>query len=213
MPTTKPKRTERRRCPEVVLAGAMAAALVWCTAVRAESIWDRRSSRWAELYSDNVAARVGDSLTVLIADKVSFSRSREVDLAADANHNSDLSVKTNGETLFRTFDLGQSSARSRSSANQHTNSWRFSDSITATVVDVLPNGNLVIAGRTEREVAGERVMTVLTGIVKPEDISAGNSVSSLRVAHSRTYQETSGPADTFMEPGWITWIIDTINPF
>jgi flagellar L-ring protein precursor FlgH len=89
----------------------------------------------------------------------------------------------------------------------------FTDSITVSVVDRLPNGNLVVGGRSSRQIAGESVTTVLSGIVKPEDIAASNTVSSARVAYLSVFYETSGSSEAFQRDGWLSTILSILWPF
>ena len=63
-------------------------------------------------------------------------------------------------------DSKQDSTREVKGSHEFTGSRTFADSITVTVIDELPNGNMVVAGRSERQIAGEETLTMLTGIVK-----------------------------------------------
>lgn len=207
----------KRASARHLLSGAVAAvciALVAASAARADSIWDNRDRPAAFLYTDNLAADVGDSLTVLIADQSSFKKKGEREMEKTTSGSGSVTVKTSLVDLtIPAGDLQQQSSRKFEGSNEYTSSRQFVDSITATVIDRLPNGNLVIAGRGERTIAGEDVVTILTGITKPEDISGANTISSTRVANLRIYYDTTGPSDAYMEPGFLNRIFDFIWPF
>ena len=181
--------------------------------VGAESIWSRRSSRYAFPLADNVAGDVGDSITVVIADRSGFTKEGERKMEKQTSHNSEAAVSTAGKEWFDPLSAVEDSERRFESENEYESSRTLNDRITATVVDKLPNGNLVIAGRRERQVEGEEVVTVLTGIVKPEVISGNNTVPSTRVAHARIHYETTGTSDAFMEQGFISKILNYLWPF
>ena len=210
---------------------AAAAALILASAANAESLWDHRNASSAFLFTDNVAADVGDSLTVLITDQSSFAKTGKRDLTRTSGQTGTMTLtKTttspagagttggaNAATavvqMLPQLDLKQDSSREFNSDSNFTGSMTFADSITATVIDKLPNGNLVIAGRSERSVAGEDVVTILTGIVKPEDISGSNTATSLRIANFRLFYESNGLNEKYTMMGWLNRIFNYIWPF
>ncbi|RLA79841.1 MAG: hypothetical protein DRG33_03385 [Deltaproteobacteria bacterium] len=85
--------------------------------------------------------------------------------------------------------------------------------ITCRVVQVLPNGNLVIEGRREVKVNREREYIVLSGIVRPEDIAPDNTVLSTAVADARIEYSGSGVISDRQGPGILTRVLDLIWPF
>ena len=181
---------------------------------RADSLWDRRNPRAAFLFADNLAADVGDSITVLIADQSSFSKKGEREL--EKSTSSSGSVNINAKLVDFSIpagDLVQESSRKLEGSNEYTSSREFADSITCTVIDRLPNDNMVIAGRSSRTIAEEDVVTIVTGIVKPDDVSGANTVPSTRVAHLSVYYETQDDINAYMEHGWLNKIINILWPF
>ncbi|MFH1021843.1 MAG: flagellar basal body L-ring protein FlgH [Planctomycetota bacterium] len=85
--------------------------------------------------------------------------------------------------------------------------------ITAEVVQVMPNGNLVIEGKKKTKVNDEEEDLVLTGTVRPEDILPDNSVSSTKVADLRIRYEGKGPLATTQRRGWLHKFVDAVWPF
>ena len=85
--------------------------------------------------------------------------------------------------------------------------------MTATVVDVLPNGNLVIRGSRWTKVFDSLQQTVLEGVVRPEDISRNNTVLSQNVAEAKIFLVGKGPVAQNQRPGWLGRIWDIISPF
>ncbi|KPK64324.1 MAG: hypothetical protein AMK73_04730 [Planctomycetes bacterium SM23_32] len=198
----------------VGLAVALLALLTVALPACADSIWDRRERSFAFLYTDNLAAEVGDSITVIINDKSTFKKDDERQLEKTSDSSGSATIETPvvdvGITSTR---MTESSSRSFAGSDEYDASWEFVDSVTATVVDKLPNGNLVVAGRSERNVRGEEVVTILTGIVKPEDVTASNTVLSSRIARLRVYYEVTGTSEAYLKPGFLSRVLNLIWPF
>jgi flagellar L-ring protein precursor FlgH len=86
-------------------------------------------------------------------------------------------------------------------------------SISAKVVNVLPNGNLLIEGRRNIKVNNEDQEIILTGTVRPRDIGPNNVVSSINVADARISYSGRGIISDRQSPGWLMNIIDKLWPF
>ncbi|MHC5033419.1 MAG: flagellar basal body L-ring protein FlgH [Planctomycetota bacterium] len=197
-----------------ICLAAACAVLAAGPAARADSIWDKRTTSGAFLFTDNLAAEIGDSLTVLIADQSSFTKEDERELEKTTRSSGSANISTAIVDLsIPAGDLETSSTREFEGTNDYTSVRSFADSVTVTVVDKLPNGNLVVAGRSERHISGEDLVTMLTGIVKPEDISQSNTVSSTRVAQLRIFYDTDDPTDAFVEQGILGRIFNILWPF
>ncbi len=85
--------------------------------------------------------------------------------------------------------------------------------MTCTVVDSLPNGNLRIRGKRMIKVNGEDQIITLSGIVRPEDIDGANSIVSTRVADARITYYGSGVINDKQKPGWMMRAFDNVWPF
>ncbi len=196
------------------LALALLLTLASAPSAGGESIWARRQQDAAFLYTDEAARDVGDTLTVLIADQSSFSLKGERDQSKTTAHSAQMNIETRPVDLrISPGSLEQESSRTFAGSDEFTGDRQFTDSITVTVQDRLPNGNLVLAGRNERVIAGERVVTTLNGIVRPQDVSAANTISSRVVAHLKVHYETSGPSDAYVREGWFNRLVSVLWPF
>src|SRR5690606_17736037 len=80
--------------------------------------------------------------------------------------------------------------------------------MTAMVVDVLPNGNLVIEGRQTIIVNEEEQLIVVSGIVRPQDIAPDNTVLSTFVADATITYHGTGPLGDRQEPGLLTRLLN-----
>lgn len=85
--------------------------------------------------------------------------------------------------------------------------------ITARVIEVLDNRNLVIEGRRQLMVNAEDQYIVITGIIRPEDITSDNMISSQYIADARIVYTGNGVINDKMRPGWLTRMIDRTWPF
>ncbi len=86
-------------------------------------------------------------------------------------------------------------------------------SITAVVEEVLPNGNLVIRGSRKIRVNNETQFIVLSGIIRPVDISPDNTILSSYIANAKIEYAGSGAVSDKQRPGWLARLVDFVWPF
>ncbi|NLX59648.1 MAG: flagellar basal body L-ring protein FlgH [Phycisphaerae bacterium] len=89
----------------------------------------------------------------------------------------------------------------------------FLTKISATVIDVKPNGTLVIEARRFIQMDDEKITMTLTGMVRPDDISIINTVNSTSVADLVVTKKTEGVARNAAKQGWLIRLVQAINPF
>ena len=85
--------------------------------------------------------------------------------------------------------------------------------MTARVIDVLPNGNLVVEGMREVRVNNENQVLYITGVVRPVDISRNNVVLSSSVAQMAVRVQGRGVVSQPLRPGWLYRILMGVMPF
>ncbi len=107
---------------------------------------------------------------------------------------------------------GQLNSQYRAEADMETaDSMQFS--IQAQVVDIRPNGLLVIEARKTIQHNAEVAERTLIGLVRPEDVLPDNSVLSRNVAELRIYKNEKGSVPNGYRLGWFARLFDTIQPF
>jgi len=138
------------------------------------------------LYSTVRARSIGDLITVQVRQSISSSDMLQLDIEKDSSTTDNFSTLLNkilpGKPIPNELDSfgGTNSVGNSAKLNRAIT---FNDTITAQVVQVLPNGNLVIQGKKTSINSGEKVEIVLSGIVDPRFIDNMGRVSSTQVAN------------------------------
>lgn len=189
----------------------------------ADSIWDRRDPRAAFLFNDTRARNVGDLLTVSISESTANNdrEQRTMSKSTDARLRNDFTGSSGSSQASKdiamsgnaAMDLRSRSNRDFSGSAQMTGSRTFTDLITVTVVDVMPNGNLVVEGYRSRVIQGEERMLRITGVVRPIDIGQSNTVLSQYVANFRVSYLGRGPQSSYVNQGFLSRLMNRLWPW
>ncbi|WP_088286106.1 flagellar basal body L-ring protein FlgH [Ideonella sp. A 288] len=194
------------RLPEVELVQPTSAIGVPTVMPRAKSANGAiyQPERYRPLFEDYRARLVGDTLTVQIAEKVSAVQrsTSKVEKAATVD------AALTALPLFKSNSFGKAAAGGNQSNNFEgkgttENSNDFSGTITATVVQVLPNGHLVISGEKQIGVNANVDVLRFSGQVDPRAIAPGNNVQSTQVANVRIEQRGRGQQAEAQSMGWL----------
>jgi flagellar L-ring protein precursor FlgH len=177
---------------------------------RADSIWDRRDPRYANLFQDNRARNIGDVLVVTITEN---TVANEQDQRAMTKTTSAMGQFSFGNSGRPGQLLTSDSNRQFTGNAQLTSNRVFTDRMAVTVVDVMPNGNLVVEGYRSRVVQGEEWVLRITGVVRPADIGAGNIVPSGAIANFRVSYLGRGPETRFTKQGYSGRFFNLIWPW
>ena len=183
---------------------------------------ETRGSLWPKddhmfFYADQKARRTGDILTVRIVEAAEASNAADTDLS----RKSSISARVDNFFTAKKFlgvPLTQNLAES-SSENAHvgkgttTREGKVTASMTAVVMQTLPNGNLVIKGVRAIGVNHEEQFITLTGIVRQEDIARDNTVLSTQIADAHITMTGSGVVADKQRSGWGVWLFDWLWPF
>ena len=187
--------------------------------IAADSIWQRRDPEHAYLFIDAQARRVGDLLTVMISQNtdVQNREDRGMSKSSSVEEGFSLSAAANGgfsqQGGSATLDVGNQASREFQGEAAYTSERTFQDRFTVSVVDILPNGNLVVSGRRRVWVAGDETVLVLTGVVREVDIGPANTVPSHFVSDLNISYESNGPERRFTRQGWLSRRLNRFYPF
>ena len=159
------------------------------------------------LFADRIARSVGDVLTVRIIENTSATA------IAGTNTKSEFKAGLDGGGTgaldFIPLFGADGSAKSEHKGDGRTlRQGRLTGTVTASVVEVFPNGNLRIEGQKSVVINGERQLTILSGVIRPEDISPDNSVLSNMIADAEITFKGKGVLGNTERPGFIARIFD-----
>ena len=178
------------------------------------SLFQKASYRPA--FEDPRARAVGDIVTIQIVETVTASQVSK----STANRTSSGSASISAFPLLSPMDLanlkagvGTSSASDFSGKGGTESANTFTGSITATVVDVLPNGHLVVTG--EKQIGVNQNVDVLrfSGTIDPRLVQPGNIVNSTQVANARIESKGRGAQAEAQTVGWLTRFFFSFLPF
>ncbi len=212
-------RTTRRQWIILWLTPIAAAPLLSPAELAADSIWDRRDQRSGYLYMDNRARRVGDLLTVSVNENTGATNKEErnlkKDTAASAKLNLAASGNAGGAGRAASGQMNGSNASDRTfqGSADFASERQLLDQMTVTVVDILPNGNLVIEGYRRRLIQNEMRLLRVSGVVRPNDIEIPNFVESRFIANFNVSYEGSGVESKFTNQGWLGRIGNKVWPY
>ena len=184
------------------------------------SLW-REHAPMGMLFGDHKARTVGDLVTVSIVEVASASKeaSTQANRASSVSAGIDAVLGFEGAVQAANPRLNPAKLVAGSLANNFDGSGRtvrsgtVTATVTAVVTAVLPNGSLVVEGSREITVNNERELIVVSGVVRPKDISPSNMVFSTALGNAKIAYYGSGIISEKQQPGWLARILDVLWPF
>lgn len=176
------------------------------------SIYNVASAR--PLFEDRRARFIGDTITINIAEKTAAAKKSET--KADRSHDASLSVPSIAGLPFKTaqgVNLAASSNQEFEGKGENTSSNNFTGTLTVTVIDVYPNGNLLVSGEKQIGLKEGEEFVRFSGVVNPNTITASNTVQSTQVADARIEYKANGFIDSAQVMGWLGRFFLTFLPF
>jgi len=166
------------------------------------------------LFEDRFARMVGDTITVNINEKLQASKqaSSSTNKAGSTNFEvtavNGLPIKGLKDAKVAADSKSDFAGKGDSSANNV-----FTGTITVTVIEVLPNGNLMVSGEKQLGINQGSEFIRLSGVVNPTTIVAGNVVSSTQIADARLEYRGTGYIDEAQTMGWMQRVFLSVLPF
>jgi len=167
------------------------------------------------LFADRRAFYPGDLITITLSERTvaqtrkstNSSRASEIEMAAPNVLGAPVTI--NGrDPLSTTFSSENTFAGSGSSDQSNS----LSGSVTVTVIDRLPNGNLLVRGEKLLRLNRSDEVVQIQGIVRPADIQPDNSVASSRVADARIVYTGRGEMAQANAQGWLSKFFSRVMP-
>ncbi len=194
--------------------------------VSQNSLWVER----AGLFEDNKARRLNDLVTIRVIENISGSGTADTKLDRDSSGDYGISnlfgmnLDFNLQNAFLLKDLykganvfaptAKGGSKSAFEGKGDTNrEGKLIGTITAKVVEVMPNGNMVVESRKDLTINNEKQILVLRGMIRPDDIATDNTIVSTKVADAEIFYVGDGVIQEKQTPGLFVRLLDQIWPF
>lgn len=192
------------------------AALATAVAAPAKSLWISKKNSEAGMFADRLATNIGDILLIRIDEETIVSRSASKSTSSNTNITQGINAfiipdVIEDNSVMPTIGLTPNETFNGTGSVSDTNT--LEAKIAVLVVDVLPNGNLVIEGARKISMSGENQYVVLKGIVRGDDVAPDNSVMSSNVVNATVEVIGDGDIMTAQRKGWLNQLLDTVNIF
>jgi flagellar L-ring protein precursor FlgH len=202
--------------------------------VQAGSLWLKEGSNEQSMFADKIARNIGDILTIVVSEDTSTQQTARIKTyentqggtgifpALNATLNgfvqalpSWLSKSSGGavdqnDVTIPTLDIAAKSEWNGGGDTQNT--LTLTNRTAVTVVDVLPNGNLVVEGAKIIRAGQESQYAYMRGIVRPIDIASDNTIPSTKIADAQVEFIPEGELSEAQKKGWLVRIWDKIKP-
>jgi len=179
------------------------------TTLFADSLWDNSSGPFYGVSKRKV--RVGDVITVLISESASAAQEATTQTQKDSTLGSrfvdnwdQVANLLGNETLRKTFNLQLNGNDNYKGAGQTSRRSNVRAVVTSMVTEVMESGNLFIVGEHEVKVNNEVETIRISGIIRPQDITAQNTVLSSQVAKVEVSVNGTGVVASKQSPGILT---------
>ena len=172
-----------------------------------------QAATYQPLFEDHRARTIGDLLTININEKLNASKKASSTAAKAGSMDFVVPEANIGGRGIKGGKLSATSKNDFEGKGDSAANNVFTGAITVTVVDVLPNGNLLVSGEKQIGINQGSEFLRLSGVVDPRFILAGNIVSSTQVADARLEYRGAGYIDEAQTMGWLSRVFLSVMPF
>jgi flagellar L-ring protein precursor FlgH len=182
------------------------------------------SQRGTSLFADKKDLQVGDIIQIVISEDLTSksTNSRALSSSRDNSLGGGLLASTGTNTLSSTasklnstlgvgFSTNSDSSDSGSAKTSYDET--FETTISAIIEETYENGNYYIKGRKEMLVEGQKQEIIVSGVIRPYDITSDNSINSSQIANLKLLYDKDGTESEILETPWGLKLIRTIWPF
>jgi flagellar L-ring protein precursor FlgH len=189
-----------------------------CAEASPGSLW--REDHSHSMFADKRARAVGDIITILVQENNTSSKENSTKTSKSSSVDASLETILYSPAASGFLTKGGKlpamkfgGSQSFDGGGKINNSERITARIAVRVIDTLPNGNMLVEGKRETLVSGEKQEAILHGIVRSEDVSANNTVFSYNVANASIKFIGKGTISDNQRKGWLHRIWEKITPF
>jgi len=167
------------------------------------------------LFEDRKPRRAGDLLTIQINENLNASQTANSTTARtnDVGLTAPKVSGVLGMSLPGIVGAKASSSNTFGGKGQTASTGLFTGTITVTVIEVLANGNLLVAGEKQIGIRQNSEVLKFSGIVDPAQIQPGNTISSTQVADARLDYRGGGNVEEAQTQGWLSQFFNSWMPF
>ena len=196
-----------RKWQSFMLAGIFGGALFFAPTAFAQSLWaDAAEGTSYGVFADRKAHNVGDTLTIVISEKTTTTQTKSRKNGKSAS--TTLNAGTGIFDFLTSASAGASDSwKADGSAKDSSN---FSGNIAVTVVEVQPNGNMIVEGTQSIWQNKDEHKITLRGIVRRDDVTYENTVPSTKVADATVRFDGKGPLNAKQRQGILTQILNIL---
>jgi flagellar L-ring protein precursor FlgH len=171
------------------------------------------AANYVPLFEDRRARNVGDTLVIVINEKTNASKKSNTSTSrkSDTSFGVPALAGLPGKS-FLGSNLSANSSSTFDGKGESASNNDFTGTISVTVIEVLPNGNLVVSGEKQIGLNQGQEFIRLSGVVNPSTIT-GNVVSSVQVADARIEYRANGTLESAQVMGWLARFFLTFLPF
>ena len=190
--------------------------------LQAESLFKAETLADGTLYSDQVARRAGDLITIMVKETTSVSENQKSETKRENVVDAAVSLVPGTDQLpaaVGTASAGKLPALKAASSKEFKGEGKYEAEgevkavITGRVIDVLDNGNLLVEGRRSVKVGNDTKTILITGIIRTADIQANNTVLSEKLHNFQVSIVGEGPLSRSSREGFLGEILDILWPF
>lgn len=166
------------------------------------------------LFEDRRARFVGDTITVRITENTSASKKASNKLDRSNSQKAGITAFAGMPVSgLSGLDMAASSSTNFNGKGEAANNAVFSGNLTVTVIDVLPNGNLLVSGEKQIAIGAEQEFIRISGVVNPSFVDFSNTVDSAKIADARIEYKSSGQVADGQVMGWLARFFLSVLPF
>ena len=202
----------------------------------AGSLWVNENNNERSMFADKVARDIGDTVTIVVDETTNVSQTATLATYDNAQGGFGIFPALNAalqgflqaipglvsqatagsvaeeDVTIPTLDIASTSKWNGGGETENTLDVQ-NVGTAVTVVDVLPNGNLVVEGAKIIRTANENQYGYMRGIIRPVDIASDNTISSSKVADAQVEFVPEGELTDSQKKGWLLRAWDKVKPF
>jgi flagellar L-ring protein precursor FlgH len=226
--------------PMIFSVACVVAIATGASQAQANSLWVKAGNTEQSMFADKVARGIGDTLVIKLDESVEATQDALLKTNEKYQGGAGLGVALNSffnqflraapkwfgmatgipvnddDVTIPTIDLAATSEWNGGGSTKDTLNFKNPDNSggnSVTVVDVLPNGNLVVEGAKIIRSSNQDLYGYFRGVVRPVDIASDNTIKSSKIADAQLELIPSGQLTEAQKKGWLLRGWEKVKPF